>query len=48
MIFVNVYKFDVKMKENSRNWKDITERRIVPVNTMIRIISEAKAFYSDV
>lgn len=39
MIFVHVYKFDVKMKENSGNWKEV----IVP---MITIISKAKAFYS--
>lgn len=45
MIFVHVYKFDVKMKENSGNWEEITER-IVPVSIMIRIISKAKAFYS--
>lgn len=42
MIFVYVYKFNVKMKENSGNWKEITERRIVP---MIRIISKVKAFH---
>lgn len=45
MIFVYVYKFDVNMKKNSGNWKEITER-IVPVNIIIRIIIKAKAFYS--
>lgn len=46
MIYVHVYEFDVKMKENSGNQKEITERKIIPVNTMIRIISKAKAFYT--
>ena len=44
MIFVRVYKLDVKMNENSENWKEVTKRNEKLFhNTMIRSISKGES-----